>query len=71
MSIISQIAAQYNHLSPEKVTRNQAFGVVLNNTTVGGQTLASHPSGARVTGQVLSRLGFSQTQEVEGNLDDL
>lgn len=68
--LIRNIAALYTNLDPVKVTRNQAFGVVLNNTTVSGKTLAGHPNGGRVTAQVLNRLGFIEPpKEVEGNLD--
>jgi hypothetical protein len=69
-NLIMNIAKQYPHLDPSKITRNAAFGVVLNNTTVSGKNLAKHPSGARVTGQVLRQLGFVETKAVEGNLDD-
>jgi hypothetical protein len=69
-NLIMNIAKQYPHLDPAKVSRNAAFGVILNNTTVSGKNLHKHPSGARVTGQVLRQLGFKETKVIEGNLDD-
>ena len=70
-TLIKNIAKQYPHISPANVARNQAFGVVYNNTTVSGTRLCDHASGKRVTGQVLTQLGFqSDAAAVEGSLDD-
>jgi hypothetical protein len=71
-NLIKNIAAQYTNISPANVARNQAFGVVYNNTTVSGIRLCDHASGKRVTGQVLSLMGFqSDKADVEGDLDSL
>lgn len=72
-TLIKNIAKQYPHLSAEKVTRAQAFGVVYNNTTVNGAQLNSHASGKKVTAAVLDYMGFPierTTHDVKGNLDD-
>lgn len=71
-NLIKNIATQYPNLQQASVTRNVAFGVVYNNTSVSGIKLCDHPSGKRVTGQVLSLLGYtSGSAEVEGDLDSL
>jgi hypothetical protein len=69
--LISNIAKQYSNLQSSGVSRNAAFGVVYNNTTVGGVRLNDHPNGKRVTGQVLQALGFEDVKSVEGDLDSL
>lgn len=68
--LISSIAKQYSNLNESSVSRNTAFGVVYNNTTVSGIRLNDHPNGKRVTGQVLQALGFEDVKHVEGSLDD-
>jgi len=72
-TLINSIAKQYPNLNPVKISRNQAYGIVLNNTIVGGTSLNSHPKGSKVTSQVLDALGYPQLRtvaEVKGNLDD-
>lgn len=75
--IIKAIAEQYPHLSAERQPRNKAFGVIINNTEVGGVLLAKHPAGKRVAEQVLQALGhkayegFDNTpKRIVGSLDD-
>ena len=72
-TLIKNIAKQYSNINVVKVTRSQAYGIILNNTVVGGTSLNSHPKGAMVTAQVLDQLGYPQLRtvaEVKGNLDD-
>lgn len=72
-TLIKNIAKQYSNINVVKVTRSQAYGIILNNTVVGGTSLNSHPSGSKVTAQVLDQLGYPQLRtvaEVKGNLDD-
>ena len=71
-NLISKIAANYSNLQQASVTRNVAFGVIFNNTTVGGIRLQDHASGKKVTGQVLAHLGYkSANADVDGDLDSL
>lgn len=71
-TLIKNIATQYSNLHKAGVSRNTAFGVVYNNTTVGGIRLQDHASGKRVTGQVLTLLGYSTVAaDIEGDLDSL
>lgn len=69
-NIIKQIANKYAHLKPATVSRNQAFGVIYNNTEVGGVLLSQHEAGKRVTSQVMRQLGFLDKAEIKGSLDD-
>tara|TARA_R110000737_G_scaffold148023_3_gene177663 strand:+ start:504 stop:725 length:222 start_codon:yes stop_codon:yes gene_type:complete len=70
-TLIKNIAKQYSNLHSAGVSRNTAFGVVYNNTTVGGVRLQDHASGKRVVGQVLTALGYkSEVSDVAGSLDD-
>lgn len=72
--VIKAIAAQYDRLSVNCPERSKAYGIVLNNTEVGGVQLASHPAGKRVAAQVLDYLGYAPLERsnasVDGNLDD-
>lgn len=68
--LITNIANKYAHLKPESVERNKAFGVIYNNTTVSGVKLSEHEAGKRVAGQVLRQLGYVDTADVTGSLDD-
>lgn len=73
-NLISNIAKQYSNINTVKVSRNQAYGIILNNTEIGGISLHTHPKGSQVTGQVLTLLGYPALERkkatVKGNLDD-
>lgn len=73
--VIEAIAAQYDRLTVNCPERNRAFGIVINNTEVGGVQLSQHPAGKRVANQVLDYLGYAPLERskasVKGNLDDL
>ena len=69
--VIDQIVAQYNRLPVNCPERKRAFGVIYNNTQVGGVLLCQHEAGKRVTNQVLARLGYTDKASVTGDLDDL
>lgn len=57
--VIKAIAKQYMSLPANCPERLKAYGVVYNNTEVGGVRLSSHPSGKRVAGLVLDELGYA------------
>ena len=70
MNLIQNIAKDYLNLPKAGVSVNIAYGVVLNNTTVGGIRLQDHKNGKRIAGKVLLHLGYkSEGSVVEGNLD--
>lgn len=76
-TLIKNIAKQYPHLQAKsdlsdeaiKTARNAAFGVIYNNTYVGGTLLSSHPKGKKVASAVLDYLGHN-VNYVKGSLDD-
>lgn len=73
--VIKAIAASYKTLPVNCPDRMKAYGIVYNNTEVGGVQLNQHPAGKRVAGQVLDMLGYAPlertTAAVAGDLDDL
>ena len=73
--VIKAIAASYKALPINCPERHKAFGIVYNQTEVGGVPLNQHPAGKRVTGQVLEALGYSPLEptmaSINGDLDDL
>lgn len=68
--VIDSIVAQYKRLPVNCPDRNKAFGIIYNNTQVGGVLLSQHEAGKRVAGLVLARLGYSEVNAVKGSLDD-
>jgi len=72
--VIKAIAASYKALPVNCPDRMKAYGIVYNNTEVGGVQLNQHPAGKRVAGQVLDALGYAKLERsnasVEGSLDD-
>lgn len=72
--VIKAIAASYDRLPANCPDRVKAFGIVYNNTEVGGIPLNQHPAGKRVAAQVLDSLGYATlertTASIEGSLDD-
>lgn len=68
---IVAIAKQYPHLNPERISRNSAFGVVYNNTSIGGKRLSAMDNGKRVTSQVLRQLGYVDTVDLDVDVSDI
>jgi hypothetical protein len=73
--VIKAIAANYSTLFNSCPDRMKAYGIVYNNTEVGGVQLNQHPAGKRVAGQVLDVLGYAplkrRNASIDGDLDDL
>ena len=72
--VIKAIAKQYMSLPANCPERLKAYGVVYNNTEVGGVRLSDHPSGKRVAGLVLDELGYNQLTRnvaIDGDLNSL
>jgi hypothetical protein len=73
--VIKAIAANYSTLPVNCPDRMKAYGIVYNNTEVGGVQLNQHPAGKRVAGQVLDVLGYAPLQRnkasIDGDLDNL
>ena len=72
--VIESIASTFDRLSVNCPDRNKAFGIVYNNTEVGGTQLTQHPAGKRVANAVLDHLGYAPMERtkavIKGNLDD-
>ncbi|AGM46848.1 hypothetical protein M610_gp030 [Alteromonas phage vB_AmaP_AD45-P1] len=56
--VIKAIAKTYKSLPTTCPDRIKAYGIVYNNTEVGGVLLNQHPAGKRVAGMVLDKLGY-------------
>lgn len=73
--VIESIANSFDRLSVNCPDRNKAFGIVYNNTEVGGIQLSQHAAGKRVANAVLDQLGYAPLERtkatVKGNLDEL
>lgn len=69
--LIKQIAKRFDYLPTNGHSSTAAWAVVLNNTTVGGQALASHPKGKKIAQLVCDELGYkNEPKQFEGSLDD-
>ena len=69
--LIKQIASRFAYLPEKGHSCTAAWAVVLNNTTVGGQALHTHPKGKKIAQLVCDELGYKpEPKKFEGSLDD-
>jgi hypothetical protein len=62
--LVQNLVAEFNRLDATKLTRNQAFGIVVNAKNSKGVSLLDHlgqTEAIKVAGQVLNELGFGQS----------
>lgn len=62
--LVSNLVSEFNRLDPARLTRNQAFGIVINAKNSRGVSLLDHfgqVEALRITGQVLNELGFGNS----------
>jgi hypothetical protein len=63
-SLVQNLVSEFNRLDPNKLSRNQAFGIVVNARNSKGISLLDHlgqTEAVKTAGQVLNELGFGQS----------
>jgi hypothetical protein len=62
--LVSNLVSEFNRLDPAKLSRNQAFGIVINAKNSKGVSLQENfgqVEALKIAGSVLNELGFGQS----------